>query len=173
MCNKLNPKLGLKFSKCLMNSTKCQNHGSKGKDHALFTVTLRDYYTPPRYEVAVFEHFYSTKRFVFEFQGESPELFLSYLAHFSRYHHFWGFWQSTVSVYCQLIPIIFSTSLNQGWLHWTVSNWLPFYLSLDFFRDSLFQKWNSFEWRVSNKFRNNWSHHNFHYGKRLPQPCPQ
>ena len=27
---------------------------------------------------------------------------------------------------------IFPTSLNQGWLHWTVSNWLPFYLSLDF-----------------------------------------
>ena len=28
-----------------------------------------------------FKHFYSIKRFVFEFQGESLELFLSYLAH--------------------------------------------------------------------------------------------
>ena len=33
----------------------------------------------------------STKRFVFEFQAESLELFLSYLAHFRRYQHFRGF----------------------------------------------------------------------------------
>ena len=44
-----------------------------------------------------FEHFYSTKRFVFEFNGESLELFLSYLARFSCYLHFRGFWQSTAS----------------------------------------------------------------------------
>ena len=37
---------------------------------------------------------YSTKRFVFKFQGESLELFLSYHAHFRRYEHFRGFWQS-------------------------------------------------------------------------------
>ena len=45
------------------------------------------------------ENFYSTKRFVFEFQGESLELLLSYLAHFRRYHHFRGFWQSPDSSY--------------------------------------------------------------------------
>ena len=46
-----------------------------------------------------FEHFYRIKRFVFEFQGESLKLFLSNLAHFRRYHHFRGFWQSTTSSY--------------------------------------------------------------------------
>ena len=44
-------------------------------------------------EKMCFRTFYSTKRFVFEFQGEALELFLSYLAHFDRYHHFRGFWQ--------------------------------------------------------------------------------
>jgi hypothetical protein len=44
-----------------------------------------------------FENFYCTKRFVFEFQGESLGLFLSYRAHFRRYQHFRGFWQSTAS----------------------------------------------------------------------------
>ena len=38
------------------------------------------------------EHFHSTKRFIFEFQGESLELFLSSLAHFRRYHHLRGYW---------------------------------------------------------------------------------
>ena len=47
----------------------------------------------------LFENFYSTKRFVFEFKGEPLKLFLSYLAHFRRYHHFRGFWQSTASSY--------------------------------------------------------------------------
>ena len=42
-------------------------------------------------------NFYSTKRFVFKFQGESLELFLSYHAQFRRYEHFRGFWQSTAS----------------------------------------------------------------------------
>ena len=46
-----------------------------------------------------FEHFYSTKRFVFEFQGESFEQFLSFLTHFRRFHHLRGFWQSTASSY--------------------------------------------------------------------------
>ena len=32
--------------------------------------------------------FYCTKRFVIEFQGESLELFLSYLVYFRRYRHF-------------------------------------------------------------------------------------
>ena len=45
------------------------------------------------------EHFYRTIRFVFEFQGRSLELFLSYSAHFRRYQHFRGFWQSTASSY--------------------------------------------------------------------------
>jgi len=43
------------------------------------------------------ENFYSTKRYVFEFQGESLDQFLSYRAHFRRYEHFRGFWQSTAS----------------------------------------------------------------------------
>ena len=43
------------------------------------------------------EKFYCTKRFVFEFQGESLGLFLSHRAHFRRYQHFRGFWQSTAS----------------------------------------------------------------------------
>ena len=47
----------------------------------------------------ILEHFYSTKRFVLEFQGEYLGLFLSYLAHFRRYHHFKGFWLSTASWY--------------------------------------------------------------------------
>ena len=46
-----------------------------------------------------FEHFYSTKWFVFEFQEKSLELFLSYPAHFRRYHYFRGFWQSAASSY--------------------------------------------------------------------------
>ena len=45
------------------------------------------------------EHFYRTKRFVFEFQGESLESFLSQRAQFRRYQHLRGFWQSTVSSY--------------------------------------------------------------------------
>ena len=45
------------------------------------------------------EHLDKTEKFVFEFQGESLELFLSYLDHFRRYHHFRGFWQSTASSY--------------------------------------------------------------------------
>ena len=44
-----------------------------------------------------FEPFDSTKRFVFEFQGESIELFLSNRAHFRRYQHFRVIWQSTAS----------------------------------------------------------------------------
>ena len=44
-------------------------------------------------------HFYSTKRFVFEFQGEPLEQFLSYRAHFRRYQHFRGFWLSTARSY--------------------------------------------------------------------------
>ena len=44
-----------------------------------------------------FGTFYSTKRFVFEFQGESRELFSSYHANFRRYENFRGFWQSTAS----------------------------------------------------------------------------
>jgi len=36
-------------------------------------------------EKILMENFYSTKRLVFEFQGESPEQFLSYRAHFRRY----------------------------------------------------------------------------------------
>ena len=43
------------------------------------------------------KNFYCTKRIVFEFQGESLGLFLSYRAHFRRYQHFSGFWQSTAS----------------------------------------------------------------------------
>jgi len=43
------------------------------------------------------EKFYSTKRYVFEFQGESLDQFLSFRAHFRRYEHFRGFWQSTAS----------------------------------------------------------------------------
>ena len=50
-------------------------------------------------QIIFFEHFYSTKRFVFEFQGDTLELFLSYRAHFHRYNHFRGFWQFTVSSY--------------------------------------------------------------------------
>ena len=34
---------------------------------------------------------------------------------------------------------IFPTSLNQGWLHWTVSNWLPFNLSWIFLRPVCFR----------------------------------
>ena len=45
------------------------------------------------------EKIFYTNRFVFEFQGESLELFLSYLAHFRRYHHFRGFLESTASSY--------------------------------------------------------------------------
>ena len=43
------------------------------------------------------EKFYCTKRFVFEFQGESLGLFFSYRAPFRRYQHFRRFWQSTAS----------------------------------------------------------------------------
>ena len=43
------------------------------------------------------ENFYSTKRFVFDFQGESLEQFLRYRAYVRRYEHFRGFWQSTAS----------------------------------------------------------------------------
>ena len=43
-------------------------------------------------------YFYNTKRFVFEFQGESIEPFLSYRAHFRRYQHYRGFWQSAGTV---------------------------------------------------------------------------
>ena len=39
----------------------------------------------------------STKRFVFEFQGESLEHFLSYRVHFRRYQHLRGFRQSIAS----------------------------------------------------------------------------
>jgi len=42
-------------------------------------------------------NFYSTKRFVIEFQGESLEQFLSYRAHFQRYQQFRGFWQYTAT----------------------------------------------------------------------------
>ena len=49
-----------------------------------------------------FGNFYCTKRFVFEFQGESLELFLSYRAHFCRYQHF-----STVTVKFGYTHIIF------------------------------------------------------------------
>ena len=42
-------------------------------------------------------NFDSAKRFVFEFQQESLSLFFSYRAHFHRYEHFRGFWQSTAS----------------------------------------------------------------------------
>ena len=47
----------------------------------------------------IFGRFYSTKIFVFEFQGESLQSFLSYRAYFCRYQHFRGFWQSTASSY--------------------------------------------------------------------------
>ena len=39
------------------------------------------------------DNFYCPKRFIFEF------LFLSYRAHYRRYQHFRGFWQSTTSSY--------------------------------------------------------------------------
>ena len=43
------------------------------------------------------ENFNDTKRFVFEFQGQPLELFLSYRAHFRRCEHLRGFWLSTAS----------------------------------------------------------------------------
>ena len=45
----------------------------------------------------VWQIFIARKGFVIEFQGESLEQFLSYRAHFQRYQHFRGFWQSTAT----------------------------------------------------------------------------
>jgi len=42
------------------------------------------------------ENFHSTQRFVFEFQGEALQQFLSCRAHFRRYEHLRGF--------CSLLP---------------------------------------------------------------------
>ena len=50
-------------------------------------------------EISAAKIFTCIKRFVFEFQGESLKLFLSYRAYFRRYQHFRGFWQSTASSY--------------------------------------------------------------------------
>ena len=47
------------------------------------------------FEKKILEHFYRTKRFVFEFVFE----LIFELAHFRRYQHFRGFWQSTASSY--------------------------------------------------------------------------
>jgi len=44
------------------------------------------------------ETFYGIERFVFEFQRESLQLFLSYRDPFRRYQHFRRIWQSTASL---------------------------------------------------------------------------
>ena len=55
-------------------------------------------------EISAERNNYSIKRFVFEFQEESLEQFLSYRAHFRRYEHFKEFWQSTASSYRDCWP---------------------------------------------------------------------
>ena len=51
-------------------------------------------------EIFVFEHFHSTKRFVFEFQGESLKLFFKLSCSFPPLSPFWRI----LAVYCQLVP---------------------------------------------------------------------
>ena len=78
-----------------------------------------------------FGKFLLHQKIVFEFQGESLKLFLSYRAYFCRYRHFIGFWQSTASSYrdCwQLcLPDIFIDQRFPAWhkktdLYATVKN---------------------------------------------------
>ena len=79
---------------CVFCAFKCPKNSMHGLKMS-FSVIFRSF--PPKKNFS--NIFIARKDSSFELQRESLELFLNYLAHFRRYHHLRGFWQSTTSSY--------------------------------------------------------------------------